>query len=332
MNRIIQKLTANRGFTIIETLTAIAIFSLLMTAAGASVVIIYKIYDFTFEQTIAADEARRGADIMVKEIRQARYGDNGAYPIEKAAGKELIFYADIDGDGAAERVRYFLGTVNSGKITKECHSLVQGGSCFVDFANFLSGNLKSAQVKVYTEGYYGTTARYAEFLINGVNAGELCKNDCLQCAGAWQGAQTHDITDAAAAGTLRLAMDATNSVRAQCQWGIANHSIRARFELSFVEEIPGIGNELRRGIIKPSGNPPTYSLNNEEMQIITKYIRNDPPIFAYYDQNGDRIVDNPSILRDTKMVCLEVTVNVTPHRAPNDYELSQCVNIRNIKE
>ena len=132
-----------RGFTIIEALTAVAVFSLLMAAAGGLVAIVYKIHDFAFEQTIAANEARRGADVMIKEIRQARYGDNGAYPIEKAADKELIFYADIDGDGTTERVRYFLGTVNSGQITKECHSFSQGGSCSADIGGFLSGNLKS---------------------------------------------------------------------------------------------------------------------------------------------------------------------------------------------
>lgn len=323
---------SGRGFTIIEALTAVAVFSLLMAAAGGLVAIVYKIHDFAFEQTVAADEARRGADIMIREIRQARYGDNGAYPIEKAADKELIFYADIDGDDTTERVRYFLGTVNSGQITKECQSFSQGGSCSADIGGFLSGNLKSAQVKVYTEGYYGTSSRYAEFFIDGVKIGNLCQGNCLQCAAAWQGAETYDVTAAAADGALHFTLDGTNSVQPKCQWVDPDHSIKARFEMSFVEEIPGAGNELRRGVIEPSGVPAAYPAGQEEMQIITKYIRSDPPIFAYYDQNGDKITDNPSILRDTKMVCLDVTVNVTPYRAPNDYYLKQCTSIRNIKE
>ena len=323
---------SGRGFTIIETLTAIAIFSLLIAATGGLVATIYKIHDFAFEQTIAADEARRGADVMIKEIRQARYGDNGAYPIEKAADKEFIFYADIDGDGAAERVRYFLGTVNSGQIAKECHSFSGGGSCNADIGGFLSGNLKSAQVKVYTEGYYGTSSRYAKFFIDGVEIGNLCQSNCLQCAGAWQGVKTYDVTAAAADNALHLTLDSTSSVQPRCQWINPDHSIKARFEMSFVEEIPGAGNELRRGVIEPVGVPAAYPAGQEETQVITKYIRSDPPVFTYYDQNSDKITDNPSILRDTKMVCLDVAVNVVPYRAPSDYYLKQCVSIRNIKE
>ena len=321
-----------RGFTIIEMITAIAIFSLVIGAAGAAVAMVYRIQEFAMEQTIAADEARRGADIMVKEIRQARYGDNGAYPIEKAADKEFVFYSDVDGDGRAEKVRYFLATINSETRVGECHSTARGGSCSVNFSNFLTGNLKSAQVRVSTEGYYGTSARYSEFFVNGAKFDDLCYNDCVQCAGAWQGTKTYDITAAAAGGAVQFVLDGTFSVRAQCQWINPNHSINARFEMSFVEEIPGVGNELRRGVIEPTGNPAVYPADQEQTRIITSYIRSAPPIFAYYDKNGERITDNPSILRDTKMVRLDIVVNVNPNRAPNDYHLDQFVSIRNIKE
>lgn len=316
----------------VETITAIAIFSLIIGAAGAAVTIIYRIQEFAMEQTIAADETRRGADIMIKEIRQACYGDNGAYPIEKATDKEFVFYSDIDGDGRAEKVRYFLATINSETRIAECHSTALGGSCSVNFSNFLTGNLKSAQVKVSTEGYYGTSGRYSEFFVNGIKFDNLCHNDCVQCAGAWQGTKTYDITAAAAGGTVQFVLDSTSSVRAQCQWINPNHSIKARFEMSFIEEIPGVGNELRRGVIEPTGNTAIYLADQEEVRIITSYIRSAPPIFTYYDKNGERIIDNPSILRDTKMVRLDIVVNVNPNRAPNDYHLDQFVSIRNIKE
>src|SRR3990167_3437860 len=38
----------------------------------------------------------------------SRAGDNGSYPLEIAGDWEIIFYSDIDYDGNAERVRYFL--------------------------------------------------------------------------------------------------------------------------------------------------------------------------------------------------------------------------------
>ena len=52
---------------------------------------------------------------MVKEIREARPADNGAYPLELADDQEFIFYSDIDQNDKTERVRYFLDGTNFNK-------------------------------------------------------------------------------------------------------------------------------------------------------------------------------------------------------------------------
>ena len=130
-----------RGFTLIETLMVIVVFGLVWGAISAFIWMIYKTYGFTWQQAVAIDEARKGIETMVKEIREARFGDDGSYPIEKAADKEFIFYSDIDQDGDTERVRYYLGTASSGKLTQECETYTDGGSCSVTFSNFLSASL-----------------------------------------------------------------------------------------------------------------------------------------------------------------------------------------------
>lgn len=311
---------------------AVAVFTLILVATAAAVTTIYRTQGYAMQQAMATNEARRGVDAMTKELRQARYGDNGAYPIEKAAGKELIFYSDIDSDGQTERVRYFLATINSNSQIKECHSGSQGGSCNVSFNNFLTGTLKSAQVTVSTEGYYGNSGRYSEFYADGVKLANLCQSNCTQCAGAWQGTQTFDVTSAATDNSIQFSLDSTSSVKALCQWIDPNHSIKAIFEFYFTEEIPNMGNELRRGVIEPSGSPVVYPIDQEQTKIITSYVRNAPPIFTYYDKNGDQITDDPSLLNDTKMVRLYMVINVDPNRPPDDYELEQYVQIRNLKE
>jgi len=329
-----------QGFTIIETMMAIAVFTLIWGALMSMIVLIYRTHGYAMEQSMAVSEARRGVDAMAKELRQARYGDNGAYPIEKAASKEIIFYSDIDDDGQAERVRYYLATVRSKTQTKECISYQQGGGCSVSFNNFYTGTLRSAQVRVSTEGYYGTTSRYSQFRVDGASPINMCldsegRSICSECLGAWQDTRTFDVTSALlnkSEKSVQFSLTGTNSVKPRCDWINTDHSLKAQYEFSFTEEIPNMGHELRRGVTEPSGSPVAYPSNQEQASVITSYVRNAPPIFTYFDKNGIQITDDPSILRDTKMVRLFMVVNINVNRAPDDYDLEQYVQIRSLKE
>ncbi len=332
MKAIKNKPEGARGFTLIEMLVAIAVFTLASGAIAGSIVMLYRTQSYTMQQSQAIDEARKGVEIMSREIREARYGDNGAYPIEKGAGKEFIFYSDINGDGRVERVRYFLASVQSGSQTKECYSTASGGSCGMVFSGFLAGILKTAQIRVLTEGYYGRAERYAEFFADGAKLGNICASGCSKCAGAWQGTQTYDVAAAAADGSVQFTLDGTSYVSNQCNWVNPGHSLKARFEFSWTEEIPNADHELKKGVIEPVGSPAAYPADQEIITTISRYVRNAPPVFSYYDKNGSQITDDPAILRDTKMMKLFMVVNIDPARPPGDYELEQYVQIRNLKE
>jgi len=321
-----------RGFTLVETLVAVFVFGLAMAAIGSSIAMIYRIQAYSMEQSLAVGEARRGVEIMAREIREARVSDGGAYPIEKGAGKEMIFYSDIDDDGSAEKVRYYLATVNSGSQADLCHSNSSGGACSVIFNDFLTGIIKSAQVKISVEGDLGASNEYVDVSADGVDLGRLCQSGCSNCAGAWQGTQTYDVTAQAQDNSIQFLADASGSVGSSCDWQNPNHSIRAQFEFIWTEEIPNMGNELRRGVIDPIGNPAMYPLDQEQTTVITSYVCNAPPIFTYYDGAGNQITDNPAILRDTKMMKLFMVINVNPQRAPYNYNLEQYVQLRNLKE
>lgn len=97
-----------KGTTLIETIMVIFIFTLALVAISAFIVNSYKTYKFNFEQIMAISEARKGIETMVKEIREAKTGDNGAYALIQAGDFEFIFYGDIDRDSQTERVHYFL--------------------------------------------------------------------------------------------------------------------------------------------------------------------------------------------------------------------------------
>lgn len=316
-----------RGFTLIETLVAIFIFALAIGAISGLILTVYRTQNYTWQQSIAIDEARQGIETMVKEIREARSGEDGSYPIEKAEDKEFIFFADIDNDGKAERVRYFLGTVNSGSQTQECQTAVKGGTCSVNFSNFLKGTLQTAQVKVSVDGDFGLSKEYAEISADGIKLGDVCKTGCSDCPGTWQGTTIFDVKNQAIDNSISFLADASSYVDPSCPY-----SMKVKFEFSFTEELGGLAHEFRKGVIKPMGSPATYPQEQEEITILSFYVRNTPPIFEYFDQNGNKITDYPARLKDTKLMKVYLVINVDPNRPPQDFELASYVQLRNLKE
>ena len=317
---------AKTGLTLIETLVTIAVFALIMGAISSLLLMIYKVHYYTWEQASAINEARKGIQIMAKEIREAREGADGSYLIELAEDKEFIFYSDIDNDNKAERVRYFLGTENSGSQTQECQTSVAGGSCGVNFSNFLQGTLTSASVKALVDGDFGASKEYAEIFADGTKLGDICRTGCFDCPGAWQGTQTYAVTTQAQDNSIQFLADARSYVDPQCP-----HAMKAKFEFSFSENLAGFAHEFKKGVTEPVGDPATYPPGQEVITVLTPYVRNAPPIFEYYDANSDKISEYPARLADTKMMKVYLIVNVNPNRPPSDYELESFVQLRNLR-
>jgi len=96
------------AFTLLEVLVVLAIFSMVAIALGTFINQGFRVSLFGNQQNQAIDEAQNGISTMVKEIREAGYGDDGSAPFYMADDFELIFFSDIDKDTATERVRYFL--------------------------------------------------------------------------------------------------------------------------------------------------------------------------------------------------------------------------------
>lgn len=325
-----KRLLSLTGFTLVETLVTIAIFLLAMGAVAGFIAMAYLTYGYTFDQARAIDEARRGVETMVREIREARQGDDGSFPIEKAQDKEFIFYSDIDKDGQTERVRYFLGTVGSGSQTKECVTFADGGSCSVTFSNFLTGTLQSAQLKVSLEGDFGWSQEYAAISADGSDLGDVCRSGCSDCAATWQGTTIFDLTPLAADDLLTLTADATSAVNDFCDWQETNHAMKARFELEWEETLAGQESEFKKGLTNPTSPPIEYPSGQEEVSILSHYVRNAPPIFEYFDEQGNKIDDYPARLVDTKVMKVHLMIDVDPNQDPPPFELESSVRLRNL--
>jgi len=325
-----------KGFTLIETLVAIAVFVIALGAVFGAVVIIYRFHGYTWQQSSAIEEARRGIEIMIKEIRAAKPGDDGSYSIVKAEDKEFIFFSDITGDGKTERVRYFLGTVASGSKTEECETFLKGGSCGVSFSNFLQGNLISAQVKVSVNGDFGHKQEYADIYADGVKLGDVCKGPhsqtgCTDCPGDWQGTRIFDITQQAADNSIYFLADASKDVGTV----LCPHAMKVRFEFFWTEDLADLAHEFKKGVIKPvigPGGRIIYPADQEEIFTITSFVRNSPPIFKYFDAESNEIEEYPARLIDTKLMQVYLVVNIDPNRPPQDFELKTYVQLRNLKQ
>ena len=73
-----------------------------------------------------------------------------------------------------------------------------------------------------------------------------------------------------------------------------------------------------------------YLEENEKISIISSYVRNSPPIFRYYDENGEEL-PVPARKKDTKLLEVYLVINVDPQRKPDDVEILDGVEIRNLR-
>jgi len=321
-------------FTLIETIVAIFIFLLAIGAVSAFSVHLYQVNTYTFQQSQAILEARKGIEEMVREVRECTYGKDGSFSIEEAGDNEFVFYSDIDNDGEVERVRYFISPAGGVESYQEqtCQSSQDGGgSCSVEFSNFLSGELDSANVEVSVDGDLNKTNETIDIYADGQELGTLCSGrNCAQCKGDWQALTNFDVTNLATDGDISFTAIASSRVNDICD-GI---SFKVKFHLNWKEKGPESEKSiLRKGTIEPTGWPPKYLSSNEKTYTVSRNIMNNvrgKPIFTYYDKGGNEVPLSARI-ESTSFMCFDIIVNVDPNRPPNDFEVNSCVQLRNLR-
>lgn len=104
----LKLLKKQNGFTLLEVIVALGIFTALVSIVTIFFIQGYRINNFSSELDLQVKHARDGLEIITKEIREASDSDRGDYLIEDVQNQSLVFYSDIDGDGSSEKVRYFL--------------------------------------------------------------------------------------------------------------------------------------------------------------------------------------------------------------------------------
>jgi len=91
------------------------------------------------------------------------------------------------------------------------------------------------------------------------------------------------------------------------------------------------GTVLRRGLLDPTGDPPVYT-GSETVSTVSPYVRNasqDLNVFRFFDENGDEITDLSRVV-DVRFVRMDVIVNVSPSRLPNELTIRSSASLRNL--
>lgn len=103
---------AQSGMTLLEALIAAAIFAITAGAVVSSVLFFYRTNRSAIEQAFAIDSGRKGVTIMVRDIREAAYADDGSFLLSAFGTSTITFFSDVDRDSSVERIRYFLDGTN----------------------------------------------------------------------------------------------------------------------------------------------------------------------------------------------------------------------------
>ncbi|HLP86462.1 MAG TPA: prepilin-type N-terminal cleavage/methylation domain-containing protein [Candidatus Paceibacterota bacterium] len=151
----VLKNTQKNGFTLVEIIVTMSIFSLVIAAIGLFARdTVY--YNNLFSGGLTSyDDARKILQPVTSEIRGASPSSLGSYSIESANSTSFVFYTDTNGDGLKERIRYFLdnGILKRGIIIPSTSPINYLPSSEV--VTDVISNLKNNGVPVFT--YYDSS-------------------------------------------------------------------------------------------------------------------------------------------------------------------------------
>lgn len=159
-----------RGFTLLELLVTMGIFSLIIMSVSSIMVDAFKNNRIIWKQLERQNEGRKVLQQVVDTVRRAEQSSIGAYPIEYAGAQELRFYANMDTDGYIEKVRFFLAstTLKIGTIKPTGSPLTYNSASekVVELAHNVTNIARGfSTFTYYNQNYTGAEAALAQPVI-----------------------------------------------------------------------------------------------------------------------------------------------------------------------
>lgn len=101
---------AYRGFSLVETIVVIALFTVLSLVVTNTIDSFYRFNAYTFAQSFQVSYARDGMEQLVRDLREMTFADDGTFPLAEMEDNQIAFYSDIDRDDSVEYVEYTLAS------------------------------------------------------------------------------------------------------------------------------------------------------------------------------------------------------------------------------
>lgn len=111
--------SGKKGFTLLEVLISISIFTVLLLAINQLFLSLYKQQGVDMAALERIQQAGRVTEVLSRELREANRGENGNFAISIAEDDRLVFFSDLDKDGLAEKIAYFLEGTEMKKTVTE---------------------------------------------------------------------------------------------------------------------------------------------------------------------------------------------------------------------
>lgn len=109
--------TRQSGLTLVETVVAIGLYTILSLVLFESVQSLYQNNAYSFAQADEVSNARRGLYTVAQDMREMTFGEDGTFPVVVKEPDRIGFYSDIDSDDSVEYVEYGLATTTFYKHT-----------------------------------------------------------------------------------------------------------------------------------------------------------------------------------------------------------------------
>ncbi len=135
-----QQIEKSRGFTLMETVVVIAIFTIIMTVISSLIVNFYRTNDYAIQQSQAIGNGRQAVNKLVTDLRETTLSDDGNYPLRALGEYSIEFYSDVDLDNSVELIKY--STNNADQLVKEIYEN-DGGSYILASTNYVANYVRN---------------------------------------------------------------------------------------------------------------------------------------------------------------------------------------------
>lgn len=137
---ILSRVRRDRGFTVVELMVVILLAGILSVAGLMFLGSTTKVFNSQGVRMLNQDDARTAVNQMTRYLRMATDSmDNQttqSNAVATALGMDIEFFCDVDGDGEAEKVRYYLVDNELRSQTEEPEWVEDGDDSYWEYGEY----------------------------------------------------------------------------------------------------------------------------------------------------------------------------------------------------